>query len=215
VYTETDHAPSRPGSAGFLGQHTATQIALTMALAENGLEPDIAARMAGKFAFIGDAIHFNGETQIRRAPGEAYREGQTLLGVWRSEDDQWHGRVVNAVWTDNYPFILQKLTHGEPAPASPTTMLIIDCGEVLKRLEPLFRDDPVARRARILARNAKSAEADDRAERDALHREIGEALERVERKLDAKHAALDALERNAAPQPTKRPTKPQRTEPVK
>ncbi len=182
---DPDVPPFARGTPGYLSCHRALQVATAIALVDYGLHPVPALRAAAHFSDFGGAeAAYGGAPNIQRLPGGLYREGKTILGVWRSDEglwDGWAGHVVNVTQHDNFDQILHKLTHGFPPPTKPLRITYLNCADVLQSLKPLL-EPPGDAPTRALA---KSEEIEkhvqstlDRLDRKAAQLETSEARKR-------------------------------------
>lgn len=136
---DPDLPPKAKGVRGGLSRNKAIQVAIGCYLVDYGLHPQAALHIARLFSHLGGAeAAYGSDPVIKRLPGGLYREGQTILGTWRAADGTWHGRVINATWTDNLPMITENLTRGLPAPAKPSRVILVDCKEVLESLKSVI-----------------------------------------------------------------------------
>ncbi|GJE72158.1 hypothetical protein [Methylorubrum podarium] len=127
---EPDQPASKPGSPGLLSRHRVIQVAITVHLVRLGLPPKEAAHIAGSFSDV---------STPPRLPGMLFPRGETVLAVWRRGAGPFERRVLNPDPRETARDLSFRVAGSAGLPPA---LITINCGDLLRSLEPLIGPSP-------------------------------------------------------------------------
>ena len=127
---DPDQPAWKPGSPGLLSRHRVIQAAITAHLVRLGVPPKDAAFAGGSFSDF---------STPPRLPGMLFPRGETVLAVWRRGAGPFERRVLNVDPRESPRDISFRVAGGGSLPLA---LITINCGDLLRSLEPLIGPPP-------------------------------------------------------------------------